>query len=505
MRLAVIVFWSLLSLPSFAYHPYDQASSLADIANQIRRIAPQDIAQICQTSHPGNEACQLELAIINHYPKLVKRLLEEGMDANAISEDGISPLIRSIQLGQTEITEILLTGGADANLADNSGWTPLHYAILGLTTDTQSQLKLIKTLAQHNANLNARSNINNTPLHFAAEENLPEVARILIELGAELDIQDIDQWTPLMLAINQGSVKVAQLLIQSGASLTIRNRDGWQALHFTANKKSQSSGKSRLKIAKALLKAGAPLESVTKDGSSPLWLAAANSQPDLLKFFIEQGGDVNHTNHKGLNLMHQLVTYEHLLPESQLNQIFDILYTAGINLNKGQSIGLTPLMIACIRQERFWVKKLLAHNANPDQTAQNNISPLYIVLKYQKTLNVPILIELLEHGVAINQSIDGWSLINMTLSNFKLTEAEQNQAVKLLIQYGADINGKRSGEHEYAPIQLAVQLNQKSIVKTLIVAGAQLDITTEKGASLLELAVNTRSKALTTLILAAKN
>ena len=61
-----------------------------------------------------------------------------------------------------------------------------------------------------------------TPLHFAAEKNSLEVARLLIEHGADVNAKD-SVFTPLDMAAEFNSIDVARLLIEQGANTNGRD------------------------------------------------------------------------------------------------------------------------------------------------------------------------------------------------------------------------------------------------------------------------------------------
>ena len=90
----------------------------------------------------------------------------------------------------------------------------------------------------------------NTALHWAAEGGHPEVARCLLEVGAELDKENGHGFTPLHLAAARGHVQVAGCLLQAGADKDKARTDGVTPLHMAAmNRHSE--------IVRCLLEAGA--------------------------------------------------------------------------------------------------------------------------------------------------------------------------------------------------------------------------------------------------------
>jgi hypothetical protein len=96
---------------------------------------------------------------------------------------------------------------------------PQFYALL-------CDAERIKKLLEEGADPNIRDRGGNTPLHFAASKGCAEVARLLLRHGADPNAQDKNGETPLHVAAYGGHVDVARLLLEHGADPSIRNRDG---------------------------------------------------------------------------------------------------------------------------------------------------------------------------------------------------------------------------------------------------------------------------------------
>jgi len=137
--------------------------------------------------------------------------------------------------------------------------TPLHYAAFcGLHT-------VVKVLAvDHPQDVHSRNVENNsTPLHRASQEGHVEVARVLIEHGADMTVQDERGSTPLHDASRTGHKELAQFLLEHGADVTAQDKDGSTPLH-------QASGSGRMKLAQLLVEHNADVTARDKDGSTPL-------------------------------------------------------------------------------------------------------------------------------------------------------------------------------------------------------------------------------------------
>jgi ankyrin repeat protein len=123
--------------------------------------------------------------------------------------------------GNSKVVEVLLEHGADPNIRDKYGATPLHYAA---ALDYPKIVELLhkKDLSDYDA----------TPLQAAAEFNYPEVAELLLEHGANPNIQDNDGDTPLHLAALRDYCEVVKLLLDHGADPTIRDNEGRTPLDY---------------------------------------------------------------------------------------------------------------------------------------------------------------------------------------------------------------------------------------------------------------------------------
>ena len=84
-------------------------------------------------------------------------------------------------------------------------------------------------LFRHGAFVDAATSDGYTVLHIASKEGQEEVASILFENGASLDVKK--GFTPLHIACKYGNVKVANLLLQRKAQPDIQGKNGLTPLH----------------------------------------------------------------------------------------------------------------------------------------------------------------------------------------------------------------------------------------------------------------------------------
>jgi ankyrin repeat protein len=121
---------------------------------------------------------------------------------------------------------------------DEYGRSPLHNALAPLfeAVDIQAIARLLK----EGADPNLPDDNGFSPLHFAAQQSLPEAARILLDAGADPNIKDSFGNTPLARAgCTARGVEVVRMLLQAGADPFLPNNYGVSAadtaLTSTAN------------------------------------------------------------------------------------------------------------------------------------------------------------------------------------------------------------------------------------------------------------------------------
>jgi ankyrin repeat protein len=78
--------------------------------------------------------------------------------------------------------------------------------------------------------IHTRGHFDTTPLHIAAIRGDTDVARRLLDAGAEIDVPAEYGWTALHEAVGQGHRDTVSLLVQRGASLSLVNDDGQSPL-----------------------------------------------------------------------------------------------------------------------------------------------------------------------------------------------------------------------------------------------------------------------------------
>jgi Ankyrin repeats (3 copies)/Ankyrin repeats (many copies) len=156
--------------------------------------------------------------------------------------------------------------------------TTLHYAAFcGLHP-------IVKFLAiEHPQDVHSQDVYNrSTPLHLASRQGNEEVARVLVEHGAEVSAKDKDGSTPLHEASSGGGVDLARFLVEHGADASAKGENGLTPLH-------EASSRGHVYLARFLVEHSADVSAEDESGSTPLHLASSHRCVDLIRFLVEHG------------------------------------------------------------------------------------------------------------------------------------------------------------------------------------------------------------------------
>ncbi|MDW7652103.1 MAG: ankyrin repeat domain-containing protein [Bacillota bacterium] len=219
-------------------------------------------------------------ALYNNKIDRAMELVHGTYDVNEIGYTGDSMLHLAVNNngalgGYEEFIKLLLEKGADVNIRNSSGETPLHYA-------AAYSPALIQLLISNGAEVNAESMNGATPLHEVLyRAGSKDTLRVLIANGAKVNTKTVNGTTPLMTAALSGNVQAIEVLIQAGADVYAADELKYTALHYAVESLNIAS-------VKALIEAGADVNAKTYEGLTPLSLLKKNADPKGYKQEIVQ-------------------------------------------------------------------------------------------------------------------------------------------------------------------------------------------------------------------------
>ena len=199
-----------------------------------------------------------------------------------------APLYYAALCGFHDLTEHLINKcSQDVNDIGGFYWSPLVAAL------SMEQFEVAELLYQHGAHVDVQGRNKCTPLYGASYSGNLEIVQWLLRRGADPNLPDLsDGRASLHETAVFGYLEIAQTLLQHNADPNIQNQVGEIPLHV-------ASRKGKRNIARLLLEQGVDVNARSKDGSTPLHLASEYGQLEVARLLIEHGADKNMEDNGG--------------------------------------------------------------------------------------------------------------------------------------------------------------------------------------------------------------
>src|SRR5690606_37010986 len=319
--------------------PQQWAAFHGDVAEARRLIEAG--ADIKAENNYGINAMLLAADIAS--TELIELLLKHGANANTANADGETPLHLVSRAGNVEAATLLLKAGAKVDAREHLGeQTPLMWAVV------RRHPQMVAFLLQNGADVNARSAIRDylrvataesrsksldrggfTPLMYAARENCRECIDILFEHKADVNLPDPSGVPPLVIAMMNGNWDIAKRIVEAGADVNQWDIFGQAPLHVAiAGMGGGGRGGNPLDTGRPQTATGAELVQMLIErganpnqqtyfrpavrggggrGTTPFLVAVGTGNIDLVKQLIAKGANVKLATSEGTNAIHAAV------------------------------------------------------------------------------------------------------------------------------------------------------------------------------------------------------
>ena len=524
--------------------------------NQVHNV---DSFHNHMSTYSGYKANPLYCAALCGFYDLVHRLIakfpEQVNDCVGILG---YPLVAALSRNHFRVAELLVKHGAYVNVRNVRAlrWEPPLCHAIEFLDDTR--VNAVRFLLRHGAYVNAGecdpsfyyggNAKHELPLQAAAAAGCPEVAQILLEHGADVDLpdnkgqiplhlvstsnvrnvfgirkhgherfilaklllercgdvnkQDVKGETPLHLASYHGQLEVSQLLLDHGATANAENLQGQNTLHVLShgiNDRHWLSDNLQnvLGIAQLLLEHGVNVNALDKDHATPLHLSAFHGRLEVSQVLLDHGANPNAENHLGQTPLHLAAFHGRL-------EVSKVLLDHGANSNAENLLGQTPLHLASQSKEHYDYDKqshnvallLLELGVDVNALDKDHGTPLYLACSHWKFKIAHVL---LDYGAEVNvQNADGRTPLHGIGQRFNLAdEPDIARVAQRLLEHGADVNAR--DKNKATPLHLASKVHAANLVEVLLDHGAEADAQSADGQTPLHQVLN-RSTSTTSQI-----
>jgi ankyrin repeat protein len=368
--------------------------------------------------------------------------------------NGLSYFYLALHRGHFDIADYLIENGANINKQEETGLSPLMIAC------EERRIDIVKYLISNKVDYNLKTKDNTTALyhictkpHIEDLEETSAIAKILIDNGAEINIESIHN-SPLHVAA-KWNAELVKLLVENNAKIEYENNSGQTAIYT-----------SDIKSIEYLLSKGANINHIDDFKATPLQWAVSWGKEDLALYFVKNDASIL-IEQNNQNIIVTAV-------EKGLTSLVTLLLKKGVDVNSTNNVNY-PIIIKAITYGHADIVKLLINKGVSLELKVDRNEKLIHFVRDIEILNI-----LEKAGVDINEETDnGESLL------WVIAKTSEVELLEYLISNGFDV--KKANNDGVSPLMIAAK-NQSNptVIEILLKAGADINRKDNKGTTVMD-------------------
>jgi ankyrin repeat protein len=346
----------------------------------------------------------------------------EGRKRNATADYQLSKrLINACKKGDLKAAKIVISNGARVDLRDSERNSPLHHAVSGRNAN------LVKYLISLEADVKAKTIRGVTPLHLAAKNGDKEIVELLIKKDANVNAR---VWLPKPKELLRNP------LFPEYNYFLGESESGESPLHYAAENGDKD-------IVELLIKKGADINYLTREGVSPLDSASVSENNDVFALLRDRGGKTA-----------RQIIFKRKIVQSVFARVSNLLKEQPIHSSLFEDI-----------KKRLYALDDVKH-------------PIYFYISVNDFHNVRQILSNQSDQTKKPVGADGISplLVASLIGNREIGE--------ILISNGADLS--EIFHEDYTVLHIATLLEDKDYCELLIFNGANINTKTKTGKTALD-------------------